>query len=65
MSYELKQVTILEIEVETQREQIKVLKARIKELEDLVADHVKTAERHTKLVDGLIGDLTRLLGNPH
>jgi hypothetical protein len=42
-----------------------VLKARIKELEDLVADHVKTAERHTKLVDGLIGDLTRLLGNPH
>lgn len=65
MSYELKQVTILEIEVETQRQQIKVLREKIAEQEKIIKLQEESAVKHRKLVDGLLSDLTQMLGNPH
>jgi hypothetical protein len=64
-NYELKQVTILEIEVETQRQQIKVLREKIAEKEKIIKLQEESAEKHRKLVDGLLADLTQMLGNPH
>lgn len=65
MSYELKQVTILELEVETQRQQIKVLREKIAEQEKIIKLQEESAVKHRKLVDGLLSDLTQMLGNPH
>ncbi len=63
-NYELKQVTILEIEVETQRQQIKVLREKIAEQEKIIKLQEESAERHRKLVDGLLSDLSSMIGNP-
>jgi hypothetical protein len=64
MSYELKQVTLLEIEVETQREQIKVLRAKIKEQEQTIALYVENAEKYSRMMNGLISDLTSMYNGP-
>lgn len=61
--YELKQVTLLEIEVETQREQIKQLRETIKYQENVIKLQEEAAERHSKLVSGLLVDLSSLLGD--
>ncbi len=61
--YELKQVTILEIEVETQRQQIKTLRETIAHQEKIIKLQEEAAERHSKLVSGLLVDLSSLLGN--
>ncbi len=63
-NYELKQVTILEIEVETQRQQIKVLREKIAEQEKIIKLQEESAVRHRKLVDGLLSDLSSMIGNP-
>lgn len=62
-NYELKQVTILEIEVETQRQQIKSLRETIAHQEKIIKLQEEAAERHSKLVSGLLVDLSSLLGN--
>lgn len=64
MSYELKQVTLLEIEVETQREQIKVLRAKIKEQEQTIALYVENTEKYSRMMNGLISDLTSMYNGP-
>lgn len=62
MSYELKQTTLLEIENETLREQVKALKSKVRELEKELNDITVECEKHAKMVDSVLADLSSVLG---
>lgn len=64
MSYELKQTLLLEIENETLKQQVKVLKARIEVLEESLDTALESSEKYNKLTTSLLGDLSSMLGNP-
>ena len=61
MSYELKQTTLLEIENETLREQVKALKSRVKELENDLNYAVESCEKYTKMLDTALSDLSSII----
>lgn len=62
MSYELKQTTLLELENETLREQLKSLKSRVRELEKELSDATAECEKHAKMVELALADISSILG---